>query len=276
LGAKKNGNVEQFGLDMFAGLLGRLNGKSETQLQKEENARRDIKLATLSSQRYGATRFVSGGFLVGEKIERIITDTLVRTPDVSSSVRINSEVSDTASSSENKKRKREDRIATAEESTTDSKSTRKMQKAMRELEDEETRAERETKGKRKKDRKGKTDITEPEAPMQLDELALPDSSSATDERIEKKQRKAEKKARREAKRLRKEKRRKKRAEAADSSSTSSDDEATEETDELYKPMTVQPAANGRFLLRQRYIQQKKLACMDQKSLNEIFMIKTPS
>jgi Pin2-interacting protein X1 len=259
--------VEQFGLDMFAGLLGRLNGKSETQLQKEENARRDVKLSSLASQRYGSTTFVSGGFLVGEKIEKSVQDIAGQIPLVS--------VSQDMSTSPSKKRKRDEKATSATDSISKLKSNKRKQEE-REINSHDaipkTKSSKKEKRKKNKGREIENTATEGSEP---DTSALPSSASDIDEKAERKQRKAERKARREAKRLRKEKRRKKRAEAADSSSTSSNDEAADSAKEAYKPMVVQPAANGRFLVRQRYIQQKRLACMDQKSLNEIFMIKTP-
>merc|ERR1711881_187796 len=73
LGAK-NGKQEadKFGLDMFQGLLGRLNGKSEAVLEKEAGYRRDIALKEMVVKRFGGTTFVSGGYLVGDKIERSV------------------------------------------------------------------------------------------------------------------------------------------------------------------------------------------------------------
>src|SRR5215469_12224336 len=71
LGAKRgNAEGETFGLDELQTLLGRLNGKSEEVLQKEEEARRDVKLAMYQERRFGTLRFISGGFLEGDNIEQ--------------------------------------------------------------------------------------------------------------------------------------------------------------------------------------------------------------
>ncbi|MCJ1294743.1 telomerase inhibitor [Xylographa carneopallida] len=74
LGAKRGSGVnagECVGLDVFQSLLGRLNGKSEDVLKKEQQSRDDLKRAIYTERRWGALRFVSGGVLVGDKIERL-------------------------------------------------------------------------------------------------------------------------------------------------------------------------------------------------------------
>ncbi|MCJ1387827.1 telomerase inhibitor [Xylographa bjoerkii] len=75
LGAKRGSGVnvgECVGLDVFQGLLGRLNGKSEDVLEKEQKSRDDLKRAVYTERRWGALRFVSGGVLVGDKIEKLV------------------------------------------------------------------------------------------------------------------------------------------------------------------------------------------------------------
>ena len=62
------------GLDSFQGLLGRLNGKSESQLAKEQKSRNDIKRSIYAENRWGSSRFVKGGVLVGENILKLVQD----------------------------------------------------------------------------------------------------------------------------------------------------------------------------------------------------------
>ena len=72
LGAKRgSGQVEGqcTGLDAFQGLLGRLNGKSDGELQKEQDSRDDLKRAIYTERRRGSVRFVRGGLLVGDKLQ---------------------------------------------------------------------------------------------------------------------------------------------------------------------------------------------------------------
>ena len=40
------GNADTFGLSLFSGVLGRLNGKSDAQLEKQQSALRDAELRT--------------------------------------------------------------------------------------------------------------------------------------------------------------------------------------------------------------------------------------
>ncbi|KAF7183215.1 hypothetical protein CNMCM7691_003128 [Aspergillus felis] len=69
LGARPKRDLldEPTGLDAFKGLLGRLNGKSDTQLEAEQQKRNDAKLARYAATKWQTVRFVSGGLLVQEK-----------------------------------------------------------------------------------------------------------------------------------------------------------------------------------------------------------------
>jgi Pin2-interacting protein X1 len=69
LGARPKRDLlnEPTGLDAFKGLLGRLNGKSDTQLEAEQQKRDDAKLARYAATKWQTVRFISGGLLVQEK-----------------------------------------------------------------------------------------------------------------------------------------------------------------------------------------------------------------
>ncbi|KAK3167931.1 hypothetical protein OEA41_004377 [Lepraria neglecta] len=72
LGAKPGRSQEDgqtTGLDMFQDILGRLNGKSESQLEMEQKSRSQMKRSMFVEQRWGSLRFVDGGFLVGDKLQ---------------------------------------------------------------------------------------------------------------------------------------------------------------------------------------------------------------
>lgn len=60
---------EPTGLDAFKGLLGRLNGKSDTQLEEDQRKRDDVKLARYAATKYQVVRFISGGLLTQEKLD---------------------------------------------------------------------------------------------------------------------------------------------------------------------------------------------------------------
>ncbi|TQS38567.1 hypothetical protein Golomagni_00920 [Golovinomyces magnicellulatus] len=75
LGAKIGSGVghgECTGLDAFKNLLGRLNGKNDDQILKEQKARDDIRKAVYNEKRWGRVHFVSAGYLVGDKIQDLI------------------------------------------------------------------------------------------------------------------------------------------------------------------------------------------------------------
>jgi Pin2-interacting protein X1 len=59
--------MEPTGLDAFKGLLGRLNGKSDVELKKEERKRDDVRLARYAALKFPEVRFVSGGLLAQEQ-----------------------------------------------------------------------------------------------------------------------------------------------------------------------------------------------------------------
>lgn len=82
LGAsRRQVEAQSSGLGTFQDLLGRLNGKSEVQIEKEQEARRSLGHKIYSEQRFGSTRFVKGGYLVGDKIEESAPEFLKSTPE---------------------------------------------------------------------------------------------------------------------------------------------------------------------------------------------------
>jgi Pin2-interacting protein X1 len=59
LGAKRGSGLaegEYTGLDVFQSLLGRLNGKDEDELSKEQKSREDLKRAIYTERRWGSVR----------------------------------------------------------------------------------------------------------------------------------------------------------------------------------------------------------------------------
>lgn len=85
LGAKRGsgqGEGQCTGLDAFQGLLGRLNGKTEVDLKKEQKSRDDRKRDTYAQHQWGSVRFVSGGLLVGDKTQNLADDEARRLPSL--------------------------------------------------------------------------------------------------------------------------------------------------------------------------------------------------
>lgn len=288
-------NAETFGLSMFSGLLGRLNGKEEDRavMQKKEETLRDVQLKL----KYGNMNFVSGGMLVGDKMQEVKTD-LGHLKD-----------GGVATVQESKKRK-----AGSDGSEEDEKSAKKRRKA----EEKEKKKKKEKKAngtaaaikemKRQRKLEAGSDIppTSKESPEQEADSSSTTSSSSEDEQESKRGKKAqrktsrspkrttssssdakddekarlkeEKRARKEERRKRKEEKRAKRAaKALKSSSTITTKTTTQPgstTESETQSGTSTPTfLGGRQAVRHRYIMQKRMAGASAQALQEIFMMK---
>lgn len=83
LGAKSGGNYNNdlcTGLDAFQGILGRLNGKGDEQVKRQQIPNVDLNRPIRDNSRWDAVHFVSGGFLVGDRqgvpVEKSATEEL--------------------------------------------------------------------------------------------------------------------------------------------------------------------------------------------------------
>lgn len=299
LGAKRGSErAENFGLAGLESILGRLNGKEED-VKKEEERMEKVEQRAFVYRKYGMMNFVSGGFLVGDKIKT--RDDIKKEPEVKIEVKTEPQSDDAAEDSTTKKRKRRDReVAAIAEGEDDQPKLKRKKKSMN-LRDEarkETLAEsikpkkdrKEKKDKeRKKSSKDKNFATSDPEPMTSD---APSPASDPEPLTDKAKRKADKKARKEGKKLKKAlKRAAKEAAkstAEDSSSESEDDTSTPTTS---PPTSVLPSGTstptisaagltfsgrGMHAVRQRYIRQKRAATMDAQAMKEIFMIKSTS
>ncbi|KAG9674431.1 hypothetical protein KCU99_g6585, partial [Aureobasidium melanogenum] len=247
LGAARGGNnAETFGLSLYSGLLGRLNGKSEAEVEKQQTAQRDVELALYQGRKFGNINFISAGFLVGDKM------------DLKSTVMPNSKPTSqqAAPDAANKKRKRSEpeqqsnNDASSESDSSDSDD--EVEEAPKAKKMKESKKDRKSSKKEKKDKKRKAT----------------DASGSEDEtRAEKKARKAERRAKKEAKKEEKRKRKEEKKAAKSSTATPSSAPGT--------PAEPAPVAAlyGRQNVRQRYIAQKRLAFMDPQAMKEIFMVK---
>lgn len=289
-------NAETFGLSMFSGLLGRLNGKEEDRavMQKKEETLRDVQLKL----KYGNMNFVSGGMLVGDKMQEVKTD-LGHLKD-----------GGVVAVQESKKRK-----AGSDGSEEDEKSAKKRRKA----EEKEKKKKKEKKAngtaaaikemKRQRKLEAGSDIppTSKESPEQEADSSSTTSSSSEDEQESKRGKKAqrktsrspkrttssssdakddekarlkeEKRARKEERRKRKEEKRAKRAAKALKSSstiitktTTTQPGSTTES-ETQSGTSTPTFLGGRQAVRHRYIMQKRMAGASAQALQEIFMMK---
>jgi len=270
LGAKVGGNkAETFGLSLFSGVLGRLNGKGEAEVQKQQGQLRDAELRTYAGQKYGMVGFVSGGLLVGDKIEK--PGQTLQSVDGGEKFGLRGESkkrkvaeveSEEVSRAEKKAKKSKGSEAgsTSSDEEEDAKSARRKAKkrakraeaASQEPSDSEdtvARAERKAAKRRRK--------------QQPQEDASPDDSGVND----KARLKQEKRQRKEDRRRRKEEKRRSRAEKKASAQSS------KEGSPAIVVHSVQATNGGRHAVRHRYIQQKRMASMNAQAMKEIFMVK---
>lgn len=285
LGAKRgSGQTEGqcTGLDAFQGLLGRLNGRSEGDLEKEQKSRDALKRAVYPENRWGSVRFVSGGLLVGDKIQQLADDEAKR---LQSSLLIKSD--DRAGISRHPKQVAEwDKKIALKTSPVNTPhetifSWRVSRKNDLEAEGPDRPRPVSTGDSESCDRNEVKDHIQRPLNTQPQHAALESSRPKLSD-PDKKQRKAERKQRKQDKDLRRAERKSRRAK-----------KANQDTDEVIQkhpqsgclddslailPPVAQPdtahslshtvAAGGRHAIRQRYILHKKMATMDSKALNE--------
>ncbi|EFR01797.1 G-patch domain-containing protein [Nannizzia gypsea CBS 118893] len=246
---------EPTGLDAFQGLLGRLNGKSEIEIEKEMNVKRDIKAMTYIERRWGCMNFIRGGLLVPDKVNKIPND------------------------EENKAVESTENIKPTEESV--SEDTDKKEKRKREKKEKKERKEKKEKSKEKKKRKKDAEVSEDIADSGFaTEISTPASRAETSDEADSADSKDEKRNSKDKKKSKKRKR-KEDAQADKAEPLPVPNEAAKKDTEAAEAASSVPAVPvavkervipiSRQLLRGRYIQQKRRAVMDTKSLNEIFM-----
>ena len=297
LGAKIGSGVghgECTGLDAFKNLLGRLNGKDEDELEKEQKSREDLKRAIYTERRWGSIRFVQGGFLVGDRIQNLIDGEVERvrklTAGNSGSGSDSTDSSDSSDSDEqpepvvaepkkSKKRKLEERAEVPELVAIKIKKSKKKRKdnaspedaarirgskkkskrkreAEAEVEDEEEVSEMK---KRRKEERNKKDKTE-----KKEKTKSGRSKEATSEESRKKSKRDKKKG--------------------DPGSLSESAESTQPATKEHTPSTPLETESGRsnpimmqgrHAVRARNIAQKRLASMDVAALNQVSLPLNP-
>ncbi|OJJ66640.1 hypothetical protein ASPBRDRAFT_48578 [Aspergillus brasiliensis CBS 101740] len=207
---------EPTGLDAFKGLLGRLNGKSDADLQVEQRKRDNAKLARYAATKWQAVTFISGGLLAQEKITPIV---IKETPSVDQNKQ--EDEPSAALPGPDKDRASSDGVQESDNvGGSSDKSIKKKKKSS-------SKSHREKKDKKRKHTEG---------------FESTDSSNANKKSPEEK---------REA---------------------NGDDEGSSST--ASKAPSRERRPMGRHVFRGRHIAQKKAALMDEKSLNEIFMVKS--
>lgn len=140
LGAKPKSKREDepTGLDAFQDLLGRLNGKSDTEIKTDQRKREDVKLLGYVGRRWGTMRFVRGGMLVQDEMPE------------SSEVEEAAKESAKEESKKEKKKRRKEREDTSDETDKSKKKDKKKKKSKdRKAESESDESDKSKKRKRK-------------------------------------------------------------------------------------------------------------------------------
>ncbi|WPH03831.1 protein pxr1 [Acrodontium crateriforme] len=268
-----NGRAETFGLATLSGIFGRLNGKTDGEVQKQQEGLRDAELRSYQGMKYGHMNFVYGGLLVGDKMEEGLMKDLAR----ASKKRKAEEGVEEEGQKTLKRKKGEENLraeAEDEESASSSSSSDESERTLKK------KAKKEKKDRKEKKRQATTssdsdDETEDAKRLRKEarrkakrDAAGQDSPAekSKESKDEKARRKAEKHARKEEKRKRKEEKRRLKSEKTSANSTSaSNTPVTGNSTPLF--------GGSRHAVRQRYIQQKRLASMDPQALKEILMLK---
>lgn len=301
LGAKIGSGVghgECTGLDAFTNLLGRLNGKDEEELEREQKSREDLKRAIYTERKWGSIRFVPGGFLIGDKIQQLIDSEAERIRKLEAG---SSDDSSDSSSSESdseapvveekprksKKRKIEVLEAEPEVVAIKIKKSKKKRKSEALPKDagEVTAAFKEiklSKKKSKKDRKLKPEPVQSEDDIELQKRKKEKKSKK--DRKEKKEKSTSEveMTEKELKRKKKSKRDKGQDKFTDEEVESSgSSHSTTKESRPSTPLAVDssgrstPMMQGRHAVRARNIAQKRLAHMDVASLNQVKLLPLP-
>lgn len=260
LGAKSGVNVPATGLDAFQCLLGRLNGKKDDDLEKEQKTRDDLRRAVYTENRWGALRFVSGGFLVGDRIKGDSGDepaaNVVEVISMKPPERLDALLSETEPRTAGGKPVREDNLV------------KKQSKKRKHATTEELRSEAP-----QGSACGDTFIL---GDGNADEVLRREMEEHSDNRIER-TRQAEKAQRKLARHVRrKEKRLRLATEAVEEEPLQEmlleAEDAGEHVNSV-KPLEIKGLTgkppSGMHNVRSRYVQQKKMALMDPKALNEV-------
>lgn len=258
LGAKRGAgdeNGKTMGLDVFQDLLSRLNGKTEKEVENVQWERSNMRRSVFVEQRWGRLGFVSGGFLVGDRLQ-----------DLSKKQAVVNVLS-------------KEKVKEPKDAATDGQKT-KQRKSLR------LPHESKPEGARKvRDKSSERSLTTfqlaretftPQDPSLERDRAAQDIARAM-RKAEKAERKLERKARREARRkLRDEKSQSQTASPLTDSIHHERESPVKEympshfaTESTIPSRTIVAIGGGRNAVRRRYIQHTKMAMRDSKALNEV-------
>ena len=268
LGAKSGPNVPQPGLDAFQGLLGRLNGKDAVELAVEQRTRDDLRRANYAEKRWGGLRFVSGGLLVGDRIEETAetqkpfsvdaVGTSITSSDDTNIKSAGAGLHDTFFSTVDN--------SPAATETTIAKKSMKSKKHTRVDEEETIQATEEC--------ADDDSMPAPEPGHRTSAVGASESSlelEKAQKRAEKAQRKLDRRVRRVAKRAMRAKDETESEHVPTKVELQDKSGPTAIAQAVTRPtlLSARSEGNGRNAVRQRYILQKKMALADPRALNEV-------
>lgn len=167
---------ENFGLGSFQDILGRLNGKSGEQIKKEQAVRADLGRRSYVEKKWGPSRFVSGGYLVSEKVEESKEEAFKQSPvelDISSSFEELSKKENPLSLNKHEKRK----LAEATQPVEMAKSSKRLRDGETKEERHQRKAERR---QRKEERRLKKSSKAPEAGLHVHDAKDSNLASTTE------------------------------------------------------------------------------------------------
>ncbi|PWY77150.1 hypothetical protein BO94DRAFT_538000 [Aspergillus sclerotioniger CBS 115572] len=213
---------EPTGLDAFKGLLGRLNGKSDADLQIEQQKRDNAKLARYAASKWQTVTFISGGLLAQEKIEALATEDLQSNPKDEQEIKTSVSVFGDGKG----------------QMSTDGSPTDGSQDYDKERDQPDGNIKRKKSKSKSKDRQEKKD-------KKRKQVEVPEPVRSEDKNTRS-------------------------SERADTPSTNGHKEPLPAA----KVLSKERRPMGRHVFRGRHIAQKKKALLDEKSLNEIFMVKS--
>lgn len=294
IGAKKGSGLEQgecVGLDVFQNLLGRLNGRDEDEIEREQKSREDLKRAIYTERKWGSIRFVSGGFLIGDKIQDLIDGEAERMRQLA--VDSSSSLDDSSdSNSESDSETTPEPVVSKEKKSKKSKSSKKI-----DIEVSDASVESEN-GKTKSKKKRKLAEVEEDGGVSIvskdkkDKKAKKSKKSESEEdSAESKDGKSKSKKEKKDKKDKKDKKKKSKSKSSEDSldsdsavtsksklkskSKKSKSEKIESDSSEATPVAVEISSRpillgGRHAVRSRNIAQKRLAAMNSASLNEVW------
>ncbi|CRK32225.1 hypothetical protein BN1723_003878 [Verticillium longisporum] len=141
LGFKQAREERSTGMDAFQAMLSRLNGKSDVEIQKEQQAKLAVASSLYCDSKFGPMRFVRGGWLVGDQEKPSMDDTKKEEEDdVDKDVKVE-DVPEVSLKDVSKKRKAD------EVSSSDADSSSEDEKAKKKRRKEERKAAKREKSK---------------------------------------------------------------------------------------------------------------------------------